>query len=212
MLQVSEVTNVNSVLPGALVQCLITAVHPTGLNLQILGFFDGTVDQLHMRDGAVEKAYKIGKKIKARILYDFSSTPPRFALALSSHIVALRVRRINGGKDARGMQDGYPLGTILEAVKVLRLEAERGATVEIEPGFEGFVHVRLFSSVTSCLSPTSYSCRYLICRMIMSRPFRPQGTGNQALSTGRELPDISPLTDSYNFPSNRQSSNKNTFK
>lgn len=137
-------TNVLSVLPGTLVQALITAVHSTGLNLQVLGFFEGTVDQLHLRQIVSEKSYKVGKKVKARVLYDFSSSPPRFALALAEHIIALGPRRIKAEKtaDAQTIREAYSVGKILESVKVLRLESERGLIAEIEPGLEGFVHVR----------------------------------------------------------------------
>jgi rRNA biogenesis protein RRP5 len=143
--QLTEVTNANSVLPGALVQALITAVHPSGLNLQILGFFDGTVDQLHLRSDASEKAYKIGKQVKARVLYDFSTTPPRFALALTEHVLGLGVQKIKADKKtatSQTMQEIYPIGTILEAVKVVRLEPERGIMVEIgSDALLGFIHV-----------------------------------------------------------------------
>jgi rRNA biogenesis protein RRP5 len=139
------VTNANSVLPGTLVQALITAVHPTGLNLQVLGFFDGTVDQFHLRPDASEKTYKIGKKVKARVLYDFSTTPPRFALALTEHVLGLGVQTMKAGKAnivSQSMQEAYPIGTILEAVKVVRLEAERGVVVDIDSGaLQGFIHV-----------------------------------------------------------------------
>ncbi|KAJ7042430.1 hypothetical protein C8F04DRAFT_77315 [Mycena alexandri] len=141
----SEVTNANSVLPGTFVQALITAVHPSGLNLQVLGFFDGTVDQFHLRPDATEKAYKIGKKVKARVLYDFSTTPPRFALALSEHVLGLGIQSVKTGKKnaaSQSMQVAYPVGTILEAVKVLRLETERGIVVEVDSGaIQGFTHI-----------------------------------------------------------------------
>ncbi|KAF8222115.1 hypothetical protein L208DRAFT_1324246 [Tricholoma matsutake] len=137
----SEVTNVTSILPGALVQSLVTAVSPHGLNLQVLGFFDGTVDQLHLTRPPSE--YKVGKKVKGRVLYDFSSTPPRFALALADHVIALRSRRIKALNESEDqtLQAIYPVGKIVEEAKVVRLEAERGILVEIEPGFEGFVHI-----------------------------------------------------------------------
>lgn len=125
-------------------QSLITGVLPDGLNLQILGFFEGTVEQLHLRHDASEKAYKIGKKVKARVLYDFSSTPPRFALALNEHVLGLGVRQIKSqekSKFTRSMQTEYPIGRILEAVKVVRVEPERGIIVEVEPSLNGFVHV-----------------------------------------------------------------------
>ncbi|KAG5651611.1 hypothetical protein H0H81_008071 [Sphagnurus paluster] len=137
---ISEVTNASSVLPGTLVQALITAVNPSGLNLQVMGFFDGTVDQFHMEHNS-EKAYKVGKKIKARVLYDFSSTPPRFALALSEHVLALNPRKFGEGKNSVRIQEAYPMGKILDSVKVARIESERGVVVEVASGLEGFVHI-----------------------------------------------------------------------
>lgn len=165
--QLTEVTNANSVLPGTLVQALITAVHPSGLNLQILGFFDGTVDQLHLRPDATDKAYKIGKKVKARVLYDFSTTPPRFALALTEHVLGLGVQRIKADKKtaaSQTMQEAYPIGTILEAVKVVRLETERGVLVEIDSGaLQGFIHV-------SCPSTGSSFVHHIVDITCFGRP------------------------------------------
>lgn len=117
-------------------QALVTTSHSTGLNLLVLGYFEGTVDQLHLRNEG--PSYKIGKKIKARILYHYSSSsPPKFALALTEHVVNLRVRQ----SQDKNIQDAYPIGTLLEAVKVSRIEPERGLIVEVESGLEGFVHV-----------------------------------------------------------------------
>jgi rRNA biogenesis protein RRP5 len=59
--------------------------------------------------------------------------------------MGLGIRRIKRKEDSSGapsMQEVYPVGMILEGVKVLRVEAERGAVVEVEPGLDGFVHVR----------------------------------------------------------------------
>lgn len=118
----------------------MTAAHPSGLNLQLLGFFDGTAEQLHLEP---DHTYKIGKRLKARVLYDYSTTPPRFALSLNPHVVSLKPRQIKReeGSELSTVQDAYPVGTILESVKVTRVENERGLFVEIQPGLEGFVHV-----------------------------------------------------------------------
>ncbi|OBZ78635.1 rRNA biogenesis protein RRP5 [Grifola frondosa] len=140
----SEVTSVTSVLPGTLVQSLITAVHRDGLNLQVLGYFDGTVDQFHLVPGDPEVNYKVGRKIKARVLYDISpSTPPRFALSLADHVLRLTMKNPAGPEEsaASTIQDAYSVGTILDAVKVTRVESERGLVVEVSPGIEGFVHI-----------------------------------------------------------------------
>ncbi|CCM04209.1 uncharacterized protein FIBRA_06375 [Fibroporia radiculosa] len=139
----SEVTNASSILPGTQVQSLVTAVLPDGLNLQIMGYFGGTIDQFHLLPGHPERNYKMGQKLKARVLYAITATPPKFALSLASHVLKLVP------KDTAGMDDGlnhnldeiYPTGSILDAVKVIRVESERGLVVEVASGVEGFVHI-----------------------------------------------------------------------
>ncbi|PBK76689.1 U3 snoRNP-associated protein Rrp5 [Armillaria solidipes] len=134
----TEITSVTSVLPGTSVQVLITSIHATGFNVQVLGFFDGTIDRLHLPRHISEKTHKVGKKVKARVLYDYSTTPPRFALALNEHIVELGTSRTVSGFS---IQEAYPIGKIIEGAKVLRVEPERGVDVEVEDGLEGFAHI-----------------------------------------------------------------------
>ncbi|KDQ63358.1 hypothetical protein JAAARDRAFT_694923 [Jaapia argillacea MUCL 33604] len=143
----SEVTNVTSLLPGTLVQSLVTAVVPTGLNLQVAGFFEGTVDQFHLPPGLPEKNFKLGQKVKGRILYDIAGTnPPRFALSLARHVVSSDVKRVGDGmKTQPSLPEAYPIGTILESVKVIRVEPERGLIVEVCEGIGAFVHISQIS-------------------------------------------------------------------
>lgn len=123
-------------------QSLVTVVHTTGLTLQVCGYFEGTVDLFHLPLGKPEDSYKVGQKLKARIVYDISTTsPPKFALSLSEHVIKLEVKK----NDGSSLPDAYPIGTILDAVKVNGVEAERGLTVEVQPGVAGFVHVRRYS-------------------------------------------------------------------
>ncbi|KAL0580810.1 rRNA biogenesis protein rrp5 [Marasmius crinis-equi] len=135
----TEISNIAAVLPGSLVQALVLAVHPEGLNLQVLGFFDGTVDELHMPRNLPEKGYKVGKKIKARVLYDFSSTPPRLALSLQEHVIKLETRRAPDSE--RTLQEAHPVGMIIEDSKVSSVEPERGLMLKTGDGVEGFVHI-----------------------------------------------------------------------
>ncbi|KAJ4484909.1 hypothetical protein C8J55DRAFT_32010 [Lentinula edodes] len=139
----TEVNHVSSVLPGTLVQTLITAVHPTGVNLQVLGFFDGTVDEFHLPRRMTEKSLKIGLKVKARVLYYLPSAPPKLALSLNEHVVRLTSRDVvpQGSDTHLPMQEIYPIGTLVNDVKVLRVEAERGLTVRLNSGVDGFVHI-----------------------------------------------------------------------
>lgn len=64
LLQVSELSSVASVLPGILVNALITAVLPAGLNVQVLGYFEGTLDHYHLGLGDVVGRFKLGDKVR----------------------------------------------------------------------------------------------------------------------------------------------------
>ena len=167
----------NSVVPGALVSGLITAIQPAGLNLQVLGFFNGTIDEFHLPPGDVEENFKVGQKVKARVLYDISpSTPPRFALSLADHVVSLTSKSVDASESEHPtpLQEAFTIGTIVDPVKVIRVESERGLIAEVTPTIQGFVHV-------SQLPYTEHMCvvikiwhRYLRSRMSTFRRCRPR--------------------------------------
>ncbi|KAF8274016.1 nucleic acid-binding protein [Lactarius quietus] len=141
----TEVTDVKSILPGELVQCLITSVSTIGLNVQVLGYFEGTIDEYHLPPGDPIDNFKAGKKVKARVLYEIPGTsPPRFSLSLASHIVGLEQKSVNAGDgdgDATSIDEAYPVGTTLDSVKIVRVEPDRGLLVDVQEGIQGFVHI-----------------------------------------------------------------------
>ena len=152
--QLNEVTNVTSILPGELVQCLITAVSTLGLNVQVLGYFDGTIDECHLPLGDPTEEFKAGKKVKARVLYEIPGTsPPRFALSLANHIVSLKQKFIGAGGDGEvtSIDEAYPIGTTLDAVKIVKVEAERGLLVDVQDNLQGFVHVGSLFAILSII-------------------------------------------------------------
>jgi rRNA biogenesis protein RRP5 len=129
-----------------LVQTTVTAVLPNGLNLQVLGFLEGTVDEYHCGTRDIQDKYQVGQKMKARVLCqsDSTSTPPRFALSLAPHVVALEEAHYAAPKDMETdvtLPEAFPIGTILEAVEIRRVEPERGLIVEVASGLDGFIHV-----------------------------------------------------------------------
>ncbi|KAH9178640.1 nucleic acid-binding protein [Lactarius sanguifluus] len=118
----TEVTNVKSILPGELAQCLITSVSPLGLNVQVLGYFEGTIDEYHLPPGDPVDNFKAGRKVKARVLYEIPGiSPPRFSLSLAFHVISLEQKCVNAG--------AYPVGTTLDSVKI------------VKEGIRGFVHI-----------------------------------------------------------------------
>ena len=121
-----------------MVQSLITAVSDHGLRLQVLGYFDGTIDLHHIPTRDPSEKYKVGQKVKARILYELPATsPPKFALSLADHVLALRTKQTEGSH----ISELYPIGTTLDSAKVVGVEGDHGVTMEVTPDVTGFVHV-----------------------------------------------------------------------
>ncbi|GAA5947174.1 hypothetical protein JCM10213_001449 [Rhodosporidiobolus nylandii] len=89
-----SVSSITSVLPGQLISALVTAVLPSGLNVKLHGYFDGTIDVFHLPlapGEKVEDRFKVGAKIKARVLWDsISSSPKKFALSAAQHVLKLQ--------------------------------------------------------------------------------------------------------------------------
>ncbi|KAF8640392.1 hypothetical protein AX17_000062 [Amanita inopinata Kibby_2008] len=153
----SEAAHANSILPGILVQSLVTAVTSSGLNLQVLGLFDGTVDEFQMPSSPSEKAHKVGQRIKARVLYSYDSSPPKFALTLTDHVLRFKSRIVAGPPEHPLIEasEAYPVGTILDSVKIAKIEAERGIIVDLEGGLKGFIHISHLSDEHIPSIPTS---------------------------------------------------------
>ncbi|GAA6018426.1 hypothetical protein JCM11491_006993 [Sporobolomyces phaffii] len=141
-----NVSSITSLLPSHLVSCLVTSVLPSGLNVKFFGFFDATIDLFHLpiaASASVEDTYKVGQKIKARVMWDaIGSSPKKFSLSAAEWVVAMDEKKIDGVK----VEDRFPVGTILDKVKVVRMDDEWGLTVEIigqeeEDREAGFVHI-----------------------------------------------------------------------
>jgi rRNA biogenesis protein RRP5 len=163
------------------------AVDHTGLNLQVLGFFEGTVDLFHLPPGSPENSYKVGNKIKARVLYAIPNTPPKFALSLAEHIKGLVPRSIMAeGVDATAdLREAYPMGTVLETVRIVRVENERGLIAEVQPLVQGYIHVCFFARIAHPTHSDSLCHRFRTCLMTILRPFHPtQDPGKLAPHTG----------------------------
>ena len=140
--QLSEISNVASIVPGNLFNVLITAVVPSGLNVKIAGFYDGTIDIAHLdlQGEDIDDKYKVGKKIRARVLYDsLQTTPRRFGLSILPHILALASPIAPGSTTP--LELAIPIGKLLPSVKITRVLPEWGVMCRTDDGLEGFVHV-----------------------------------------------------------------------
>ena len=118
------------------------------MNVKFFGYFDGTIDLFHLNNLDPEKDFKVGQKIKARVLWDsIGSTPKKFSLSLATHVLSLGVARVESAEEGvlgEELVEGFPVGKMLEEVRVVRMDDEWGLTCEILAGdhkVPAFVHV-----------------------------------------------------------------------
>ena len=163
---------------------MITSSSSEGLNVQVLGLFSGTIHPLHMSPEVASSA--IGKKIKARILWDIPGTEPiQLALSTLPHIMSLRPRQL-AQKDSEGDSQDllaiYPVGTILNDVKVARVDTDRGLFLQVADGLLGTVHV---GSINPLMKNIDSIIRYLtsLTSTFLHSPARQDHT-KLALSSG----------------------------
>lgn len=127
-----------------------------------MGYFSGTIDLFHLNNSDPLVDYKVGQKVKARVIWDSlgSSTSggKKFALSLNKAVLSLDETRIASNDLAlasKRLVDEFAIGRILEQVTVSRVDDEWGLTCVINEGevsATGFVHVSIlccYSSVSS---------------------------------------------------------------
>ncbi|EIW71695.1 hypothetical protein TREMEDRAFT_27162 [Tremella mesenterica DSM 1558] len=135
------VSEVGSLLPGHLVIALITAVVPSGLNVKISGFYDGTIEVAHLPlgDSDIDDKYKVGKKVQARVIYEANSHDPRhFSLSALPHIITFSSPTTKTGIP---LEQGVEIGRVFDSLKVVRIIPEWGVICRTDDGLDGFVHI-----------------------------------------------------------------------
>ncbi|KAI8581026.1 hypothetical protein K450DRAFT_234277 [Umbelopsis ramanniana AG] len=145
---------INSIVPGNLISANVAAVYANGLVVSFMGFFEASIDLAHLDVKAqdIESKYKLGQKLKARILFcSFGTSPKRIGASLLPNIVNLK-------QDNTPLDVQFPIGMIFDRVIVKRVESKNGLIVEIDghKDVNGFVHIsRISDDRVESLSATS---------------------------------------------------------
>lgn len=144
---VSEAPTVDAFLPGTAVDILVADVTPRGIAGKIMGMVDVTADLVHSGAGSngkdLQKKYKLGSKIRGRIICTFpSSGPPKLGISLLDHVMALAPQQaLKGGKKQAPLV-ALPSSTIVDEVTVQKVESGLGLFVDVGvKGIPGFVHI-----------------------------------------------------------------------
>ncbi|ODQ65143.1 nucleic acid-binding protein [Nadsonia fulvescens var. elongata DSM 6958] len=143
---ISSVNSVDSLVPGVMVEPIITEIRSNGLVLKVLGLIDGTIDlfQTGLQDSSsLKDKFKEGEKIKARVLATLPSTEDNKKVVLSvvPHVVSLSTANDENSTPL----EAFPVGHIFEEAKIKFLEPVAGLFVDIGAKTLGFVHISRIS-------------------------------------------------------------------
>ncbi|KXG47829.1 Nucleic acid-binding, OB-fold [Penicillium griseofulvum] len=142
----SSAPTINTFLPGTAAEILLTEVESNGMIGKIMGMLDATVDLVQSSiNGKIdlEKKFKIGAKIKGRIISTFpAADPPKVSFSMLDHVLKL-------SSDARGpgsSDDAPAISAIIPEAKVVKVDHGLGVYARIgETKHMGFVHMSRLS-------------------------------------------------------------------
>jgi len=143
----TDAPTIDAFQPGTAVELLVADITPRGIIGKVMGMLDVTADLMHSGAGAsgkdLEKKYKIGSKIKARIICTFpTADPPKLGVSVLDHILSLAPQQAKVNGEFKDPLDILPLSTIIEEVTVQKVEPEVGLFVHLGiKGVSGFVHI-----------------------------------------------------------------------
>ncbi|ORX93442.1 nucleic acid-binding protein [Basidiobolus meristosporus CBS 931.73] len=161
-------SNMSSLIPSTLINGMVAAINPNGITCKFMGFYDGTIDFNHLGlvvegEDDISKAFKVGQKIRARILYmSLGVNEKIIGLSLAPHVLSLSQPQISG-YDLKDDAKMIPMGTIFDKVTVKRVDSGVGILCEIDgvKGVVGQTHIsRLSDSHVASLS--GHSGKYKI--------------------------------------------------
>ncbi|KAL4787905.1 hypothetical protein BJX76DRAFT_353703 [Aspergillus varians] len=139
----SVAPTINSFVPGAAAEILLTDVTPTGMIGKIMGMLDTTVDLVHSGGATgktdLMKKYHNGAKIKGRITCTFpGSEPYKIGFSMLDHVQKFTTEGHgpNPSDDAPAISAVIPEATIVNVDPGLGVYVQIGSTKHM-----GFVHV-----------------------------------------------------------------------
>ncbi|KAK8022186.1 hypothetical protein PG993_012953 [Apiospora rasikravindrae] len=157
----SDATTINTFLPGTAVELMVNEISGRGLAGKVMGSLDVTADLIHSGAGPqavdLEEKYKVGKKVKARVICNFpTSEDPKLGISMLDHVTKLRPKTVDGSS-SKSPLDALSISALVEECTVTKVEPEVGVFVEIGvKGVPGFVHIsRLKDGKVDMLSQTT---------------------------------------------------------
>ncbi|QSZ37176.1 hypothetical protein DSL72_009270 [Monilinia vaccinii-corymbosi] len=143
----TDAPTVDAFLPGTAVEILIVDVSSKGITGKVMGMIDVTADLMHSGTGLInqelEKKYKIGAKVRGRVICTFpNSDPQKLGVSLLDHVTSLSPQQAGKAGKKVNPLDTLPLSTIIEEITIKKVESGVGLFVDVGVrGIPGFVHI-----------------------------------------------------------------------
>ena len=156
----STAPTINSFLPGTAIEVLLSEVTASGLAGKVMGSLDVTADLIHSDAGPsavdLEKKYKVGMKIKGRLICTFPTSDSR-KIGFSLLPQVLKLSSEQGKTETQTPLEKLPLSSIVSEAKIVRVEPNIGLFVDVGvQNHLGFVHIsRVKDSKIEDLSVTT---------------------------------------------------------
>ncbi|KAL4923952.1 putative rRNA biogenesis protein RRP5 [Aspergillus undulatus] len=139
----SVTPTVNSFIPGAAAEILLTEVSSAGMAGKIMGMLDTTVDLVHSGGATgktdLTKKYSIGAKVKGRISCTFpGSEPYKLGFSMLDHVLKFKTQ----GHGPSSSGDAPAISAVVPEVTIVNVDPGLGVYVQIgSTKYMGFVHV-----------------------------------------------------------------------
>jgi rRNA biogenesis protein RRP5 len=143
----SDAPTIDAFLPGTAVEVLVTESSRGGVAAQIMGMLDATADVIHSGAGArvddVSKKYKIGSKVKARVICTFhTAETKKIGISFLDHIKSFKAFALSSDKKA----DKIGPSSIVEDAQVVHVEPAMGLFLKLSGSSNpGFAHISRIS-------------------------------------------------------------------
>jgi rRNA biogenesis protein RRP5 len=142
----SDAPTIDAFLPGTAVEVLITEASRGGIATKVMGMLDATADVIHSGAGArvdVSKKYKIGSKVKARVICTFHSAEnKKIGISFLDHIKTFKAFAFASERKA----DKINPSDIIDDAKVVHVEAAMGLFLKLPSSSNpAFAHISRIS-------------------------------------------------------------------
>ncbi|MCJ1332858.1 rRNA biogenesis protein rrp5 [Thelotrema lepadinum] len=146
-----NISTIDTLLPGALVEVTLAEITPYGLLGNLMGLVDFTADLVHsghlLSDVPLDQKYRKGMKLKARTIWTLPSAETKtIGISILGHVLALSEPQTPGPKPNATPLDVLPISSIKDDCKVQKVQPSLGLLMDVGiPSVFAYAHISRLS-------------------------------------------------------------------